>query len=134
MAWQLDPAHTQVEFSAKLMMITTVRGRFSEFSATAELDESRPDEFQPSAESSRFRPRAWTPTRAARRPPESPEFFDVEKYPTITFKSDQVAKAGNNKLEGHRRPDRALRDQAGDVGCGRPVRGDARIPGATPRR
>ena len=40
MAWQLDPAHTQVEFSAKHMMITTVRGRFGEMSAVAELDES----------------------------------------------------------------------------------------------
>ena len=41
--WQLDPYHTQVEFSAKHLGMMTVRGYFDEVSATAEIDPDRPE-------------------------------------------------------------------------------------------
>ena len=40
--WKIDPAHTDVSFSAKHMMITTVRGKFDRVEGTLELDEDRP--------------------------------------------------------------------------------------------
>ena len=42
MAWKVDPAHTAIEFSAKHMMITTVRGRFNKFDVQLNLDENHP--------------------------------------------------------------------------------------------
>ena len=38
-SWQLDPAHTTIEFAVKHMMFTTVRGRFTRFSGSVEADE-----------------------------------------------------------------------------------------------
>jgi hypothetical protein len=41
--WQIDPAHTTIEFAVKHMMFTTVRGRFKSFSGTVHVDERNPD-------------------------------------------------------------------------------------------
>ena len=41
--WQIDPAHTTIEFAVKHMMFTTVRGRFKSFTATVYVDERNPD-------------------------------------------------------------------------------------------
>ena len=41
-AWKLDPAHTSVEFSAKHMMITTVRGRIADVEGTIIVDNANP--------------------------------------------------------------------------------------------
>jgi hypothetical protein len=41
--WHLDPAHSSVEFSVKHMMMTTVRGRFKQLSATLTADEEHPE-------------------------------------------------------------------------------------------
>src|SRR5690242_14886485 len=43
MTWQFDTAHSNIAFSAKHMMISTVRGRFDTWSGTIELDEQRPE-------------------------------------------------------------------------------------------
>ena len=42
MAWELDTAHTLIEFSVKHMMISTAKGRFNTFSGTLDLDEQNP--------------------------------------------------------------------------------------------
>ncbi len=44
--FQLDRAHTNINFSAKHLMVTSVRGEFLDFDATLELDEGRPDAVQ----------------------------------------------------------------------------------------
>ena len=41
MAWQLDPTHTQIGFSVKHMMLTTVRGQFNAYTAAVDLDEAQ---------------------------------------------------------------------------------------------
>ena len=43
MTWQIDPAHSSVEFAVKHMMFTTVRGRFKDVKGTIEVDEQNPD-------------------------------------------------------------------------------------------
>jgi polyisoprenoid-binding protein YceI len=41
--WELDPAHTTIEFAVRHMMFTTVRGRFKSFSGTVRVDARNPD-------------------------------------------------------------------------------------------
>jgi polyisoprenoid-binding protein YceI len=86
--WQLDPAHTQVEFKAKHMMITTVRGRFSEVSGTVAVDEENPED---SSVEVKIDARSID-TRVGDRDTHlrSEDFLNVEKYPEITFRSKRI--------------------------------------------
>ena len=86
--WKLDPAHSSVEFAVKHMMMTTVRGRFKEVSASLSGDEQHPDgccvEVQIQAASvDTSSPDRDTHLRSA-------DFFDVDNYPQITFRSKRV--------------------------------------------
>ena len=85
--WKLDPAHTQVTFSAKHMMVTTVRGQFHDVQGTIELDEADPTrsrgEFTVAAAS------VDTNFGARDTHLRSADFFDVERFPTITFTLDR---------------------------------------------
>jgi polyisoprenoid-binding protein YceI len=86
--WKLDPAHTQVEFKVKHMMITTVRGRFGGVSGGIVVDEENPEN---SAVEVRIDARS-VDTRANDRDAHlrSEEFLDVERYPEVTFRSKGV--------------------------------------------
>jgi polyisoprenoid-binding protein YceI len=90
MAWEFDPAHTVIEFSAKHMMVTTVKGRFTKFSGKIDLDEPEHTasqvEFTIEADSLS----TGDPNRDNHL--RSPDFLDVAKYPTINFKSTRVEK------------------------------------------
>ncbi|HEX2907534.1 MAG TPA: YceI family protein [Phototrophicaceae bacterium] len=87
--WKLDPGHTAAEFSARHMMITTVRGGFKNVTGTLDYD---PD--QPAAASVEvvIDTTSMTSTGMADRDNhlKSPDFLDVATYPTITFKSTKV--------------------------------------------
>ena len=89
--WVLDPAHTVVEFSAKHMMITTVKGRFADVKGTITVDARNPDQSHVEAEIGA----ASIDTRTEQRDQHlrSADFLDVERYPTITFRSTKVAGA-----------------------------------------
>jgi polyisoprenoid-binding protein YceI len=86
--WKLDPAHTDIAFSAKHMMITTVRGSFGDVDGTLEIDETDPTiahgeiRVQTASLSTGFGARD-THLRSA-------DFFDVEKYPEVTVRFDGV--------------------------------------------
>jgi polyisoprenoid-binding protein YceI len=84
--WVPDPAHSSFEFVARHMM-AKVRGRFTEFTATVNIAE-RPEDSSVQAE---LDVNSVT-TRDDRRDGHlrSPDFFDVEKYPKITFRSTAV--------------------------------------------
>jgi polyisoprenoid-binding protein YceI len=90
--WQLDPYHTQVEFSAKHLGMMTVRGHFAEVSATGDIDPGHPETSSVEATIST----ASIRTNHAGRDDDlrSSTFLEVEKYPTMTFKSTSVAPAG----------------------------------------
>ncbi|HEX4965848.1 MAG TPA: YceI family protein [Thermoanaerobaculia bacterium] len=87
-AWQVDPAHSSVEFAVKHMMFTTVRGHLREVKGTIEVDEQNPDRSSVSVEIGA----ASIDTGVADRDTHlrSADFLDVEKYPTITFRSKRV--------------------------------------------
>jgi polyisoprenoid-binding protein YceI len=90
--WTLDTAHTQVDFSAKHMMISTVRGHFAGITGTIELDE---DDLTSSSVVVAI-DAATVDTGMAQRDGHlrSADFFDTEKYPTMTFRSTGVEKVG----------------------------------------
>lgn len=86
--WKLDPSHTHIEFAAKHMMVSTVKGQFTKFEGTIQADEAHPA--QSSVEVTIDA--ASLTTRDERRDGHlvSPDFLDVQNYPNITFKSRQV--------------------------------------------
>src|SRR5437868_4059588 len=94
MAWQLDPAHSQIEFSAKHMMIANVRGRFEDFTGTVNIDEQ--DLTQSSAEFTIQAASLNTHNDQRDGHLRSGDFFLAEEYPTITFKTTKITKAGDD--------------------------------------
>jgi len=93
--WQIDPAHTNVEFSVRHMMISNVKGQFQKTSGTITINVDDPT----SAKIDATIDAASINTRVDKRDAhlKSPAFLDVDKYPTITFKSTKVEAAGPGK-------------------------------------
>ncbi|MGH7902666.1 MAG: YceI family protein [Candidatus Dormibacteraceae bacterium] len=93
--WQLDPLHTQVEFSAKHLGMMTVRGHFAEVTATGDIRPQQPEsstvEVTIAAASIR--------TNNGRRDDDlrGSNLLEVEKHPTITFKSTGIEPAGPDR-------------------------------------
>jgi polyisoprenoid-binding protein YceI len=84
--WAVDPAHSSFEFVAR-HLVARVRGRFTEFTATVEIAED------PTRSSVEIELDVSTVTTGDDRRDahlRSPDFFDVEKYPKITFRSTAV--------------------------------------------
>lgn len=95
--WEFDPSHSSVEFSVRHMMVSTVKGHFDKVKGTVEIDDK--DVTKSSVEMTIDM--ATINTRDAKRDAHlrSPDFFDTAKYPTATFKSTKVEKAGKGKLK-----------------------------------
>jgi polyisoprenoid-binding protein YceI len=96
--WQLDPAHTTIEFAVKHMMFTTVRGRFKSFSGTVHVDERNPDKSRVEVTIDAASIDTGVADRDAHL--RSADFLDVENQPNITFRSTRVD--GTHKKEGER--------------------------------
>jgi polyisoprenoid-binding protein YceI len=90
--WQLDPYHTQVEFSAKHLGMMTVRGHFDEVSAIADIDPDHPEAASVEVTISTASIRTNNGTRD--NDLRSSNFLEVEKFPVITFKSTSVEPSG----------------------------------------
>jgi polyisoprenoid-binding protein YceI len=86
--WTIDPAHSEVGFSVKHLMIATVRGRFAEVRGTIQLDGDDLTRASVEAEIAT----ASIDTRQEQRDAHlrSADFFEVETYPTISFRSTSV--------------------------------------------
>jgi polyisoprenoid-binding protein YceI len=95
MAWEIDPAHSQASFVVKHMMFATVRGHFNVLSGHLHIDEQNPQNSWVDAQVDA----GSVDTRDDRRDGhlKSPDFFDVEKYPTLTFKSTKIEHTGGNE-------------------------------------
>src|SRR5271170_2265678 len=86
--WQLDPYHTQVEFSAKHLGMMTVRGSFDEVSAVADIDPEHPE--AASVEVTISTASVRTNNAIRDNDIRSGNYLEVDKYPVITFKSTGV--------------------------------------------
>lgn len=91
--WTLDPSHSNVSFTVRHMMITNVRGEFHKVTGEATYDPERAE----AAKLSVSVEVASINTRDEKRDAHlrSPDFFDVEKFPTMTFTSKAVRKRGD---------------------------------------
>ena len=98
--WQLDPYHTQVEFSARHLGMMTVRGYFDELSAIADIDPDHPE--AASVEVTISTASIRTNNGVRDNDLRSSNFLEVEKYPEIKFKSTSVEPSGGDhyKLTG----------------------------------
>lgn len=94
--WQLDPNHSAAQFSVRHLGISTVRGNFTKLSGTVQYDPADPAK---SVIDVTIDP-ASIDTRVQGRDNDlkGEHFFDVTKYPTMTFKSKRVESAGAGKL------------------------------------
>lgn len=92
--WQVDPAHSSVEFRVKHMMIATVKGRFTEFEGMLDAGEDGGARARGTVQV------ASIDTHEPRRDEHlrSPDFFDVATYPEIAFVSTEIASAGDAGL------------------------------------
>jgi polyisoprenoid-binding protein YceI len=100
MSWQIDSSHSYIQFSARHMMISKVRGSFESFSGTVNFDEKNPVNSTVDIAVDL----ASINTRDAQRDGhlKSPDFFDVESHPTMRFVSTRVEQmdANNGRLIG----------------------------------
>jgi polyisoprenoid-binding protein YceI len=94
-SWQIDPSHTSVEFTVRHMMISNVKGQFQKTTGTITANGNDPA----SAKIDVTIDASSVDTRVERRDAhlKSPDFLDIAKFPTITFKSTKVEADGPNK-------------------------------------
>ena len=93
--WRVDPAHTNAGFAVRHLMISTVRGRFSEVDGTVDV---AGDDFG----TAKVRVSIGTASVDTREPKRdehlrSADFFDAGRFPTIDFVSRQIEKAGEGR-------------------------------------
>ena len=95
--WNIDPVHSGAEFKVKHMMISNVKGQFTKVQGVLSLDEN--DVTNSSIEASIEA--ASINTREDQRDGhlKSADFFHVEKFPTLSFKSTRITSAGEGELE-----------------------------------
>jgi polyisoprenoid-binding protein YceI len=92
--WNIDSTHAQAGFSAKHMMVTTVRGTFNKVSGVIHFDPANPAAASVEAV---IDTTSMSSTGLDQRDQhlKSPDFLDIEKFPAITFKSTSVAPYDN---------------------------------------
>ena len=95
--WSVDPMHSQANFAVKHMMVSTVHGSFNGVKGTVEYDPAHPK----AAKADLTIDATSVDTRNEMRDKDlkSDNFFDIAKYPTITFVSKKVETAGKGKLK-----------------------------------
>ena len=95
--WQIDSAHSSAQFAVRHLMVSTVRGTLGPVTGTVNLDEADPTKssVESSVDTNGIDTRE--PKRDAHL--KSPDFFDVGKYPKITFMSKKVIKVSDTKFQ-----------------------------------
>jgi polyisoprenoid-binding protein YceI len=95
--WQLDPAHSSAQFAIRHMGISTVRGTFTKLSGSAHYDPAtaKDDSVEVTIETGSVDTRVEMRDNDLR----SDHFFDVQKYPAMTFRSTKIESFGADKLK-----------------------------------
>jgi polyisoprenoid-binding protein YceI len=95
--WSVDPSHSQVGFAVKHLVISNVRGEFAKYAGKLALDDADPGRSTVEASIDVSSISTKNADRDAHL--RSPDFFDAARYPTMTFRSSKVEKAGQDKLK-----------------------------------
>jgi polyisoprenoid-binding protein YceI len=95
--WQIDPNHSAAQFSVRHLGVSTVRGAFTKVTGSAKHDPADPskDSLEATIDTTSVDTRVQMRDNDLR----SPNFFDVQKYPSITFHSKATKVAGAGKLQ-----------------------------------
>ena len=94
--WNIDPAHSTAQFTVRHLAISNVTGNFTKVTGSVVLNEK--DTAQSQVSASIDVSSVDTRVEARNKDLKSPNFFDVEKYPTIEFKSKRIV-SGGGKLQ-----------------------------------
>lgn len=92
--WNIDPAHTSIDFVVKHMMVTNVRGTFSDVSGVINFDPASPADSSVEVAIATSSVNTGTADRDGHL--RSADFFESEAYPNMTFKSTNVEMTGEN--------------------------------------
>ena len=127
MTWQVDTAHSNIYFTVRHMMIAKVRGEFGSFEGTFDFDEENPENstFEVSIDA------ASITTNEGQRDDHlrSPDFLNVEKYPTLTFRSKRVEQ--DDQYHGRLVGDLTIQDVTNEVYLDVTYAGQAQSPWGT---
>jgi polyisoprenoid-binding protein YceI len=95
--WKIDPNHSAAQFSVRHLGVSTVRGAFTKVTGSANYDPADPSKTTLDATIDA----SSVDTRVEMRDKDlrSPNFLDVQEYPTIKFRSKQAKAAGEGKLQ-----------------------------------
>jgi len=95
--WRIDPEHTSIQFTVRHMMISNVKGVFHKFNGQFEIDDKDITNTRASAVINV----ASIDTGIEKRDEDlrSPKFFDVAKYPSMTFASKKIVRTGANRFK-----------------------------------
>lgn len=94
--WAIDPSHSEIQFKVKHMVITTVTGSFTEFNGGAEAA----DDFENASINFEANVNSIS-TNSEQRDAhlKGADFFEADKFPTLSFKSTQFSNKGDDKFE-----------------------------------
>jgi polyisoprenoid-binding protein YceI len=95
--WKIDPRHSSAQFGVTHLMISTVRGEFHGLNGTIVRDDADISKTTVDVTIDATTVDTREPDRDKHL--KSADFFDVDKFPTITFKSTKVEKLGDDKLK-----------------------------------
>lgn len=99
MPWKFDPSHSSVQFVARHMMISKVRGEFEKFTVDLNLDMDNPENSSVEARIDANSINTREPQRDAHL--RSPDFLNAAEYPELVFKSTRVERTGENTAKVH---------------------------------
>jgi polyisoprenoid-binding protein YceI len=97
MTYSIDPMHSSAQFKVRHMMIANVHGEFDSVSGTVEFDPAKPDASRIDATIDVNSLHTGDPKRDAHL--KTPDFFDIEKHPAITFRSKKISPNGGKNYK-----------------------------------
>lgn len=95
--WTIDPDHSNIGFKIKHLMVSNVKGTFDKHTGTVDLNEADITKSKVNVSIQTASINTNVELRDAHL--KSADFFDVAKYPTMTFVSKKIVKAGKDKLK-----------------------------------